>query len=356
MGIKGFTQIFGKGKVVKLKDFKGKTIAVDALAEIQRAIRGMSSVRGLTDANGNPTLHIMVILSNIIEMKKNDITPIWVFDYYKDGEFNQEKMLEHAKREEARIKAREEKARLEKELQEHLTKQEKAKLEFEKLKNKKKIISNIKKESKEKENKEKENELKSQIEKQEKRSFNLSSMYVNDVKLILNMFNITWIMAPKGCEAEKLCAILCKTKKVDNVLSIDSDTLAFGSPVLIRRNPRERTLNLYELDKILKEKDITFDQFIDVCITMGTDFNEKVKGIGAKTVIKKIKDGKVAFDEKQKNARKIFTRDICPDLEFVNQGVENYSDKDKIKKLIHWLIYEKGFSDDKLQKKFKIFE
>ena len=45
-----------------------------------------------------------------------------------------------------------------------------------------------------------------------------------------------------------------------------------------------------ELEKILANLDLTRNQLIDIAILVGTDFNEGIKGIGAKTGLKLIKN------------------------------------------------------------------
>ena len=79
MGIKDFSKIFTYTREVKFADLKNKKIAIDAMTEIWRASLG--AMNKLTDANGNPTIHINVILAIILDLQKNNIKQIWVLKH-----------------------------------------------------------------------------------------------------------------------------------------------------------------------------------------------------------------------------------------------------------------------------------
>ena len=81
MGIKGFSKIFIP-KTIKQKDLKNLTGAFDASVILFQCCLGMPSVNGLTDSSGNPTLHINVIISRVINFIKNSTGQVWVFDFH----------------------------------------------------------------------------------------------------------------------------------------------------------------------------------------------------------------------------------------------------------------------------------
>jgi 5'-3' exonuclease len=89
MGIQFFSKVFRPYNTIKLKELSGRTIAIDAMTEIYRAVLGSKSVGMLTDKNGNNTMHINVIMANIIEMQKLGIKTIWVFDHVNSTEEKQ---------------------------------------------------------------------------------------------------------------------------------------------------------------------------------------------------------------------------------------------------------------------------
>jgi flap endonuclease-1 len=85
--------------------------------------------------------------------------------------------------------------------------------------------------------------------------------------------------------------------------SQDFDSLLFGAPRLVRnltitgrrRNPgkdqsKEVPVEIIMLEKVLEQAKLTREQLIDVCILMGTDFNEGVMGIGPKKGLKLIQE------------------------------------------------------------------
>lgn len=82
-------------------------------------------------------------------------------------------------------------------------------------------------------------------------------------------------------EAEELCSYLCRTGQVAAVCSLDSDNLVHGCTVLIRKiaGPlSNRTAEIVILRRILDKIQFTFDQFVDLCIMAGCDYNKNISG------------------------------------------------------------------------------
>ena len=121
------------------------------------------------------------------------------------------------------------------------------------------------------------------------REFKLNSKIVEETKKLLNYLGITYITAPKNVEAEHLGAML--TPKVcDLFLSGDSDVLIFGGNLLRPKKEGTKTVYYaYYFEEFLKDADISYDQLVKIAVAMGNDFNTKIKGIGPKTVVSKIK-------------------------------------------------------------------
>lgn len=81
-------------------------------------------------------------------------------------------------------------------------------------------------------------------------------------------------------EAEGLCAFLCKHGIVDMVLSEDTDVLAYGTPYFLSKlDLKEETATLTSFQDILDSLQYTEPQFRDLCIMLGCDYNDRVKGI-----------------------------------------------------------------------------
>ncbi|HXT83996.1 MAG TPA: hypothetical protein VN704_06660, partial [Verrucomicrobiae bacterium] len=54
------------GEIVKLTDFKGQRLCIDASNTIYQSILALESVQTLTDKDGNTTVHLNTILNKII--------------------------------------------------------------------------------------------------------------------------------------------------------------------------------------------------------------------------------------------------------------------------------------------------
>ena len=341
MGIKDFSKTFKYNRIVKWSDLNGKTIAVDAMTEIYRASLGAKSTKLLTDNNGNPTIHISVILSNIIEMQNNNINAIWVFDFDQNSSENKEfhnpsKLVE--------LKARREK-------------REKAHVEIDELEKKEVLFSDSEEEEDYKNNKQ------NKINKLEKRTFRITQEQINEIKLILNILHIKYLESPKGFEGEHIAAYLSSNNIVDGVYSGDTDPIPFGAKVLYRKNTRDKKIYEYKQEDILEQivesnNTINNPTILDIqkiCSILGSDFSKRTKGVGPKTVLKKINTIDLADD--QKLAMIEFSKK--PNIEEIkinNEEKKQFTNCD-IDSLLDWLVNEKSFTRQRVQKWFdKIVE
>jgi flap endonuclease-1 len=195
----------------------------------------------------------------------------------------------------------------------------------------------------------------------------LKDYMADDSKRLLNLMGVPWIQAPSEGEAQ--AAYLVKQRDADYCASQDYDSLLFGAPHLLRnvtisgrrKLPRK---NVYievqpetvELNIVLKELNITYEQLIDVGILVGTDFNpEGVKGVGPKTALKLIQQHgtienaiptlkEAQFPVEPQRIREIFLRPKVTD---------NYKlawktpDADGI---VDFLCREKDFSEERVRK------
>lgn len=116
-------------------------------------------------------------------------------------------------------------------------------------------------------------------------------------KSILDLFNISYCNAE--AEAETLCAHLCVHGVVDAILTDDTDVLAYGSPIFLDKlvlsvkntNPNREAETVMEIcyDTILKELELTAEEFLDLCIMCGTDYNKNIYRVGPKKIYKLLK-------------------------------------------------------------------
>lgn len=74
------------------------------------------------------------------------------------------------------------------------------------------------------------------------------------------------------------------------------DTLTFGTPILLRHltfsEQRKEPISEIKLDKVLEGLQMTMDQFIDLCILLGCDYCDSIKGIGPKKAVDLIQEHK----------------------------------------------------------------
>ena len=126
-----------------------------------------------------------------------------------------------------------------------------------------------------------------------KRVIRVTQKHNDDCKKLLRLMGLPVIEAPS--EAEAQCAQLCKDGKVHAVATEDMDALTFGCPRLIRHlssGSSEQT-HEYNLETVIREFELSSqDEFIDLCILMGCDYCDSIKGIGGKKGLDLIKKHK----------------------------------------------------------------
>ena len=101
-------------------------------------------------------------------------------------------------------------------------------------------------------------------------------------------------------DGEQLCASMAKEGLVSAVYSEDTDNLVYGCPLLINstgdsyyieeENRSYRKATCVLLEDVLEELGWDQETFVDFCITLGCDFNERIKGLGPKTAHKLIQE------------------------------------------------------------------
>ena len=122
------------------------------------------------------------------------------------------------------------------------------------------------------------------IHKLERQCFFVTKAHRNGLIKLIDGMNLPYIIADG--EAEALCAILQKSGHVDYTLSEDTDTLAYGcmNTVHIYKNS-DRYFIETDLSLFLKLKNLTQDEFLNVCVLSGCDYLDRASNVHIETCI-----------------------------------------------------------------------
>ena len=309
--------------IVKLEDLGGKSIAIDAYNALYQFLAIIRQPDGtpLKDSSGRVTSHLSGLLyrtSNLVEL---GIKPVYVFDgappALKEVEIKRrmkvkeqalvlyERALKEGKPEEARVYAQ--------------------------------------------------------------ATSHLKDYMAEDSKRLLDLMGIPWLQAPSEGEAQ--AAHLTRRGDTDYCGSQDYDSLLFGAPRFVRNvtiSGRRKlpSKNIYievvpevvELDQVLRECGITYEQLVDVGILIGTDFNpDGIKGLGPKTALKLVKEHgnlenallnlkNAEFPAEPQRIREIFLHPKVTD---------NYKikwEEPDVEGVIDFICRERDFSEDRVRK------
>lgn len=100
-----------------------------------------------------------------------------------------------------------------------------------------------------------------------------------------------------NCEAEKFCSMLCLEGLVVAVFSTDTDNLAYSCPCFINDISSEATMDgpadmftYAQHQDVLSASGLTREQFLDLCIMHGTDYNDRIYRVGPANILKLIRE------------------------------------------------------------------
>ena len=307
MGVK-FKDIVSPEEI-SLKDLEGRTVAIDAYNTIYQFLSGIRQRDGspLMDQNGNVTSHLSGILYRTASIVDKGIKPIYVFD--GDSSEHKAKTLEQRRaiKEEAMEKWEEAKA-----------------------------AGNIE-----------------EARKFAIRTSRMSPYILESSKKLLEYMGIPYVQAEGEGEAQG--AYMVEQGDAWAVASQDYDCLLFGAPRIVRNLTLSgglSNLEYLELQKVLEDIDLTREQLIDVALMVGTDFNEGLHGIGAKTGLKLIRNNTLEDILVQKGITEVNVEpDELRDI-FLNHEVNtDYKIKFKSAKkdqLVEFMCEEHGFSESRV--------
>ncbi|EOD49536.1 flap endonuclease 1 [Neofusicoccum parvum] len=314
MGIKHLYQVIdencpGAVKTGEIKNQFGRKVAIDASMSIYSFLIAVrSDGQQLMNETGETTSHLMGMFYRTLRMVDNGIKPLFVFD----GAPPKLKSGELAKRFQRKSEAQEA--------------HEEAK----------------------------ETGTAEDVEKFSRRTVRVTREHNAECQRLLKVMGIPYIIAPT--EAEAQCAALARAGKVYAAASEDMDTLTFDSPVLLRH----LTFSEQRKEPI---QEIHLDKFIDLCILLGCDYLDPVKGIGPSTALKLIREHKdlesvvkhlessskytLPEDWPYQDARLLF---LEPDVRPADHPECEFKwDAPDVDGLIKFLVEEKGFNEDRVR-------
>lgn len=95
---------------------------------------------------------------------------------------------------------------------------------------------------------------------------------IHRVKALMKAYGVAYVNAPG--EADVLCAKLVLSNKAYACVSEDTDLFVYGCPVVLRyMSMLNQTFIMYDLRKILECLQMSQDEFREICIISGTDYN-----------------------------------------------------------------------------------
>lgn len=322
MGILGLSKLIADiapfaMKEGDIKHYFGRKIAVDAsMCLYQFLIAVRSDGAQLTTIDGETTSHLMGMFYRTIRLVENGIKPVYVFD----GKPPDLKSGELSKRAEKREEA-----------QKALDKATEA--------------GDVE-----------------DMNKFNRRLVKVTKDHAREAKELLKLMGVPYVDAP--CEAEAQCAALVKSGKVFATATEDMDALTFGTNVLLRHltasEARKLPVQEYNYEKVLKGFELTRDEFIDLCILLGCDYCDSIKGIGPKKAIeyinkyKNLEDiianidkqkYKVPEDWNYKQARELFIR---PDVTTPEEIDLKWTEPDE-EGLVKYLCGDRQFNEDRIR-------
>ncbi|XP_063439030.1 flap endonuclease 1-like [Mytilus trossulus] len=326
MGILGLTKLLGDHapgcmKEQEIKNYFGRKVAIDAsMCIYQFLIAVRQDGSQLMNEDGETTSHLMGMFYRSIRMLEHGIKPVYVFD----GKPPDMKSGELEKRKERREEA-----------QKALEKAEEAGDE-------------------------------ENIEKFNRRLVKVSKQHNEECKELLKLMGVPFIEAPG--EAEAQCAVLVKAGKVYATGTEDMDALTFGTSVQLRNltvaEARKLPIKEFHYQKVLEELGMNKDEFIDLCILLGCDYCESIRGIGPKRAYDLVKqhhsieeilkhlDSKkytVPEDWMFKEARRLFQEPEVTDPETLDL---KWTDPDE-EALVDYMVNKKNFSEDRIRNGIK---
>tara|TARA_Y100000389_G_scaffold204545_1_gene257876 strand:- start:20305 stop:21264 length:960 start_codon:yes stop_codon:yes gene_type:complete len=116
------------------------------------------------------------------------------------------------------------------------------------------------------------NEICAELDVLKKKFVRLSKEDISNVKYLLKLCGVTFFEADG--EADELCAKLVIKKRAWACMSEDMDMFVYGCPRVLRYvSLLNETIVMYDTKLILKTLNLSLQEFREICILSGTDYN-----------------------------------------------------------------------------------
>ncbi len=295
-----------KSEHIELSDLKGKKIAVDAFNIIFQFLSAIRDHRGnlFTDKKGRVTSHLMGLFYRTVNLLEAGIKPCFVFDgsslELKGSTMESRALI----KEEAKKKLEEARKTGDYDL----------------------------------------------VKRYAQQVSYLTQDMIDEAKKLLDALGLPHLEAKHDAEAQ--AAYMCQQGDVVLVGTEDWDSCLYGSPVTIRKLASKKG----ELDKVvlkdaLKELGLTREELVKAAVLIGTDFNQGVKGVGPKTAVKLVKEGK--WEEASKDVE---NRDEVVNIFLNPEVVKKYKLEWKpvnAKRVVEFLCEDYSFSRERVENALK---
>lgn len=243
---------------ISLDKLSNKKITIDSFNMIFAFLSSIRQADGqaLVDSKGRTTSHLKGLFARCIYFKKNNITPIFIFD----GKAPKLKEKEQQARREKRAQAQEK----------YLEAKELGLLE--------------------------------ESKKYAQATSQLTEEIIEQSKELILRFGFSVVQAPSEGEAQG--AKMVRDKQAYALASQDFDSLLFQTPYLIRNfsisskrkvpgtsTYKDTAIEFYSLEDNLEHLGVNIDELIYIAMLCGTDFNPGgIKGIGPKKALKVVRE------------------------------------------------------------------
>lgn len=119
-----------------------------------------------------------------------------------------------------------------------------------------------------------------EMDKYNRRLVKVTKEHNNEAKQLLALMGVPYVEA--ASEAEAQCSAMVKAGKVFGVATEDMDALTFGANILLRHmtfsEARKMPVQEIHHEKVLKGLELEENEFIDLCILLGCDYCDSIKG------------------------------------------------------------------------------